>query len=99
MRLKIHRGHLNVVASCMVNGRFTKEYLEARKGTYRDSDEIIKKIINAKAPFAERQVPFLTSLEISASDFYQSRAAKNMAELGFTPDQETAALLPFKIID
>jgi hypothetical protein len=96
MRIARNPGIMGVLAQCVIDGRFSKGYLEFRKGEYTRGDRVMAAFAQARPP-SETPRPAFHELNVSEAAFHQSLAYRNMVELGLSPEEVHAALTPYRV--
>lgn len=101
MRIERNDGLMMVLLQSVIVGRFSKGYLELRKGETARSDGLMTALLDCAAdmPMLGTPRPPFFAPELSQADFAQSPAYRNMVELGLSPDDMLAAIKPYQLAE
>lgn len=101
MHIERDDGLMMVLLQCIIAGRFSKGYIELRRGETSKSDRVMAALLDVAAglPALGTPRPPFFALQMSNADFSRSAAYRNMVELGLSPEEMALALRPYALSD
>lgn len=98
MHIARNPGIFLVLMRLTIEARFSKAWLEERRGRWTEADPVLEALLTAVEGTEASRTPFFAR-SLPRAEFHRSPAYRNMVELGFSPEEMQAALSPYRLED